>query len=155
MSLIEVTGPASELEKVRPKLEPMGAVFYAAKRGGFRRDAHASIGLQPCFEINPGKEAELKAHIEILTSKARKQEGVLDYVCCFDGNKFMMREAYATPDDLFAYAGFMGDLLPKLHTLATIQKLAATGTEEDLNKLKPAIDPLGAVYYFKEAGLSK
>ena len=80
---------------------------------------------------------------------------MLDYVCCFDGNKFMMREGYASPDDLFAYAGLMGDLLNKLHSLATITKLDATGTAEDLEKLAPAIGPLGAVYYYKEAGISK
>jgi len=47
-------------------------------------------------------------------------DGVLDYTCCFNGNKFIMREAYVSADAVFEYVGFMGDTLGKLHELATL-----------------------------------
>ena len=153
LSPVEVSGTAEDWAKIRSIVEPMGAVFYE-REYGFRNVTHSAIQLQPFFEIKPGKEAELKAHIVLLTNKAMMCDGILDYTVCFNGNKFIMREAYASPDALFAYAGFMGELLPKLHTLATIQKVDATGPEEDLMKLKPAIDPLGPIYYNKEVGLA-
>ena len=65
-----------------------------------------------------------------------------------------MREAYTSADAVFAYVGFMGDALGKLHELATIQNAEATGPEAELMKLKPALDQLGMKYYFKEIGLA-
>ena len=66
-----------------------------------------------------------------------------------------MREGHANAAAVFEYVGAMGDLLGKLHELATIQKLDATGSEEELTKIMPGFGFLShcTTFYFKEIGL--
>ena len=90
----------------------------------------------------------------MINSRVLTEEGTLDYTWCFNGNKVLLREAYADANAVNKHYETAADLLEKLMGFVKILKIDVTGNEDDLNKLKPMLDTRGAVYFFKEIGLS-
>ena len=90
----------------------------------------------------------------MINSRVLTEEGTLDYTWCFNGNKVLLREAYADANAVNKHLETAADLLEKLMGFVKILKIDVTGNEDDLNKLKPMLDTRGAVYFFKEIGLS-
>ena len=114
-----------------------------------------TLSMNFFFEINPGQEAEFRALIEPFVTQTRPEEGCLDYTFCFNQNTCLVREVF-TDAAAFQYHGAnVAATLAESRQYSKVVKIDCIGPAEELEKLKPALDPLGGVYYVRESGFRR
>ena len=114
-----------------------------------------ALGITDIFEINEGKGDQVRNLMNAMVEKTRSEEGCLDYTWCSSDNLFMIREVYVNAEANAAHLANIGELLGQLEELGKFTSVVVTGTAEDIGKLKPRLDPYGAVYYTREAGFRR
>ena len=78
----------------------------------------------------------------------KTEEGCLYYEWTQAGDKIYVREAYKDGDALLAHLGNVGPILDKLLAgPAKLDRLEIVGSSAEIEKVKPATEPLGTVYF--------
>ncbi|CAE8617371.1 unnamed protein product [Polarella glacialis] len=157
---LSVMGPASELEKLKPALGPLGAKFWETDPGGmwFGGDASGQdthVTIVPYFTVPDGKMDDFKAGFKGFYegTKVGTKE-CLYYGFCVSGNEVFCREGYKSAEGVLAHLGEVDG--PLGAAVAMVGEgglnLSVMGPASELAKLRPALGPLGAKFWETDAG---
>jgi len=150
---LEVHGPASELELLRDALSPLGAKFFACEWGF--RPAHAAmeedsvVHLYPYFKMQAENQfkAIWKGAYES-TKAAAAAEKSHQYAFSFDGDMASCREAYGDAEGVLLHLKNVDTPLNAvLNGPAELDHIEVHGPAAELEKLRPALGPLGAQFF--------
>jgi len=169
MLRLEVHAPASEIDKLRPALEPLGCQFFTTG-WGFR---NAVTDTAPAKDLvdNVAKEltdnvVTLAPYFKVKDLKAFKQiwqqdygnfahkKDCVHYAFCFtDDNRAHCREAYPNAEMVLQHlADVDKPLKAVLDGPAELERLEVHGPKIELDKLRNALSPLGCLFYVTEWG---
>mmetsp|Transcript_44066 Transcript_44066/g.104353 ORF Transcript_44066/g.104353 Transcript_44066/m.104353 type:complete len:250 (-) Transcript_44066:176-925(-) len=154
---LEVHGPASELEKLKEALTPLGAKFFTCE-WGFRTKKPAMeqdtvVHFYPYFKMKD--EAAFKKIWQdayAATQAAADAEKSFQYAFSFDGSSASCRESYGDADGILLHLKNVDGPFKACLAVAELERLEVHGPPAELEKLKPALDPLGAQYFALEWG---
>jgi acyl-CoA-binding protein/quinol monooxygenase YgiN len=156
---LEVHGPAEEIEKLKEALAPMGCKFFAAE-WGFSEPQPAEedkcVYLVPYWTLKDAaafKSAWKSAYNTTVTRAA--EEKTAHYAFCFEGDTAMCRECYADADALLAHVGNVTPVLEATAAFADILRMELHGPKDQLEKLKPAFEAKGALFFETAWGFRK
>ena len=113
------------------------------------------LGFLFHITINEGKEAEFREIVPQIAAKCSEEPGALDYTWCFNGRDVIVREAFVDAEAFKFHGQNTAEFSAMIGQVAKVTGVTATGPAEELDKLKERLDPLGAVYYTREAGFRK
>eukprot|EP00961_Rhodomonas_salina_P123165 1658980-Rhodomonas_salina.1 len=150
---IEAHGPPAELEKLKEAMTPLGAKFFACE-WGFRTakpamDQDTVVTVYPYFKMKD--EAAFKKiwqDRQPATQAAAEAEKSFQYVFSFDGSTAACREAYADADGFLLHLNNVDGPFKASLAFAELERIEVHGPAAEVEKLKPALDPLGVAQYF-------
>jgi predicted dithiol-disulfide oxidoreductase (DUF899 family) len=157
---MELHAPASEIEKLRPKLSNLGCRFFVTS-WGFRNaviDPHAleltdtAVTLAPYFRI---KDLDKFKRIwqEAYANFAHKEDCVHYAFCFTDDNRAHCREAYASAEKVLQHlADVDKPLKAVLNGPAELERLEVHGPKAEVDQLRDALSPLNCFFYVAEWG---
>ena len=120
-------------------------------KGGVRAvpgDSHVTI--VPYFTVPEGKLDEFMAGVPTFLESTRKgTDKALYYGFATHGNQVFCREGYADAEGALAHVGDVGEALDKAVGLVGEGglDLSLMGPAAELDKLRPAFEPLGAKFW--------
>ena len=154
-----VSGPRQELDKIRPKLtESIKAEITFAELDGNNivlsarpegtPDVHVTI--LPEFTVPQGKMDEFKAGFTMFYSATK--DGTMEclyYGFAVAGDKVWCREGYMSADGVMQHLKDVKEPLDKALKVVGEDglKLNIVGPAAELEQLRPALGPLGAVFW--------
>jgi len=150
---LEVHGPAAELDLIREALTPLGAQFFACE-WGFRPTRAAAeedsvVHLYPYFKMQ--KEEEFKGIWQGAyegTKAAAEAEKSHQYAFSFNGDMASCREAYGDAEGILLHLKNVDTALNAvLNGPSELDHLEVHGPAAELEKLRPALAPLGAQFF--------
>jgi quinol monooxygenase YgiN len=159
---LSVMGPKAELEKLKDALTPLGTVFWETDAGSLwlrkknqENDADTHVTIVPYFTVPEGKMGTFKKGFKDFYKGTRS--GTKDcfyYGFAVSGNQVHCREGYANAEACLAH---LNDVKAPLDRAVKLVgegglKLAVMGPEAELEKLKPAMSPLGAEFFNLDPG---
>lgn len=150
---LEVHGPASEIELLREALTPLGAKFFICEWGF--RPAHPAmeedsvLHLYPYFKMKHAQEfKQIWRDAYPGTKAAASVEKSHQYAFSFDGEMASCRESYG---DASAILLHLKNVDKPLHAVldgpAELEHIEVHGPADELDKLRPALGPLGAQFF--------
>jgi len=149
---LSVMGPKAELDKLREALGPLGTKFYELDSNGSWYSTLPDVHLTVCpyFTVPEGKMEEFMAGFSKFYEKTKagtKECLYFGFAVC--GNKVYCREGYKSADGVMEHLGDVKDHLEAAVALVGPGglDLSVMGPREDLEKLKPAMGPLGTKFY--------
>jgi len=157
--LIVMSGPSSEIEKIKPHMDGRLTIKYAELDSGSLllsalptscQDNHVSI--IPEFVVPADRMAEFKAGFAkfyTATKAGAGAAGMLFYGFAISGNSVYCREAYKSADAVLLHGADIKDMVQeplKVVGAANI-KINVVGPAAELEKLKPKLAPRGAVFW--------
>jgi len=154
---LAVMGPATELEKLKSTLEPLGAKFWETDKGSFWMDQNIASGaldthvtIAPYFTVPEGQMDVFKSGFSAFyeSTKAGTEE-CLYYGFTVCGNKVFCREGYTSAEGVLAH---LSDVKAPLNAALSIVgegglELAVMGPAAELEKLKGPMGPLGTKFW--------
>jgi len=161
---ILMSGPASELAKVKPHMDSRLTVKYVELDSGALQlnafpkgctDSH--ITILPEFVIPAGKIDEFKAGFAkfyAATKNGPGAAGCLYYGFGFAGDSMYCREGYKTAEDCAKHGADVKEMIeePMKAVGAGNFKLNVVGPAAELEKLKPKLAPRGAIFWELDSG---
>jgi len=161
---ILMSGPASELDKVKPHMDGRLTVKYVELDSGALQlnafpkgcqDTH--ITILPEFVIPAGKVDEFKAGFSkfyAATKNGPGAAGCLYYGFGFAGDSMYCREGYKTAEDCAKHGADVKEMIeePMKAVGAGNFKLNVVGPAAELEKLKPKLAPRGAIFWELDSG---
>merc|ERR1719317_134010 len=159
-----MSGPASELDKVKPHMDGRLTVKYVELDSGALhlnafpkgcQDTH--ITILPEFVIPAGKVDEFKAGFSkfyAATKNGPGAAGCLYYGFGFAGDSMYCREGYKSAEDCAKHGADVKEMIeePMKAVGAGNFKLNVVGPAADLEKLKPKLAPRGAIFWELDSG---
>jgi len=151
---LEVHAPASEIEKLKPALSPLGCQFFTTG-WGFRNPVlltDMAVTLSPYFKI---KDVDNFKSIwqEDYKNFAHKEDCVHYAFCFTDDNRAHCREAYPNAEKVLQHlADVDKPLKAVLDGPAELERLEVHGPKAEVDKLRDALSPLGCLFYVTEWG---
>jgi len=151
---LEVHGPAAELDQLREALDPLGAAFYTCEWGF--RPAHEAMAedtvvhLYPYFRMKDVAEFKrIWGDAYAATKGAAEAEKSHQYAFSFEGdNMASCRESYGDAEGVLLHLGNVDvPLKAVLDGPADLDHLEVHGPATEIEKLKPALGPLGAQFF--------
>ena len=150
---LEVHGPAAELELLREALSPLGAKFFCCE-WGFRPEHPAMaedtvVHLYPYFKMKRNEEfKQIWRDAYENTKAAAPQEKSHQYAFSFDGDMASCRESYGDAAGVLLH---LKNVDKPLHAVldgpAELDHIEVHGPADELEKLRPALGPLGAQFF--------
>jgi len=161
---ILMSGPASELDKVKPHMDGRLTVKYVELDSGALQlnafpkgcqDTH--ITILPEFVIPAGKVDEFKAGFSkfyAATKNGPGAAGCLYYGFGFAGDSMYCREGYKSAEDCAKHGADVKEMIeePMKAVGAGNFKLNVVGPAAELEKLKPKLAPRGAIFWELDSG---
>jgi len=161
---ILMSGPASELDKVKPHMDSRLTIKYVELDSGALQIAAFPKGAQdthitilPEFVMPAGKLDEFKAGFPkfyAATKSGAGAAGCLYYGFGFAGDSMYCREGYKSAEDCAKHGADVKEMLeePIKAVGAGNFKLNVVGPAAELEKLKPKLAPRGAVFWELDSG---
>jgi len=151
---LEVHGPASELDQLRDALGPLGAQFYRCE-WGFRparaaMEEDSVVHLYPYFKMkDPAAFKGIWKEAYGSTKAAAAAEKSHQYAFSFDGGDMAScREAYGDAEGILLHLKNVdGPLNAVLNGPAELDHIEVHGPAAEVEKLQPALGPLGAQFF--------
>jgi hypothetical protein len=158
---LEVHGPKAEIDKLIEPLTPFGCKFFVTD-WGFRpsrpaQDKDTVIHLYPYFDLKDDtKFKQIWYDAYPATKAAAEAEKSAMYAFAFDGDNgtALCREAYGDAEGVLLHLKNVdGPLKAVLDpSVASLLRLEVHGPKSELDKLQPALGPLGAKFFHIEWG---
>jgi len=158
---LEVHGPAAEVEKLKEALTPLGCKFFVTE-WGFRiskpqqEEKDTVCHLYPYFTLKDAPAfKKIWGDAYAATQAAAEAEKSHMYAFAFEGETTALcREAYADADSVLLHLKNVdGPLKAALDpTVAELLRLELHGPASEIEKLKPALGPLGCRFFETEWG---
>jgi len=151
---LKIQGPKEQLEIVKPATDPLGAEYYETIQEGItfmqsmvgKEDTNkVMVSAYPIFTVPdwPKAEEQLKQFIADTSAESK---------CHFYGftkhdDKLICRESYHSGEGLLEHLGVNGERLGKCleEGIIKLEVLKLLGPKEELEKLKEAGEPFGAI----------
>jgi len=161
---ILMSGPASELEKVKPHMDSRLPIKYveldtgALQLNAFPKGAQDThVTILPEFIIPAGKMDEFKAGFPkfyAATKNGPGASGCLYYGFGFSGDSMYCREGYKSAEDCAKHGADVKEIIeePLKAVGAGNFKLNVVGPAAELEKLKPKLAPRGAIFWELDSG---
>ncbi len=111
--------------------------------------------IVPYFEIPEENLTEFKNKCEQFVELTLKEEKVLYYGFCFDGNIAHCREGYTDAEGVLAHLENVGELLTQALEISTLSKLEIHGPAVELDKLRKPLADLNPQYFVLEYGFRR
>merc|ERR1711879_758840 len=151
-------GPASELEKLKEPLGPLGTKFWELDSGSLWNgcasgpDTHVSI--MPYFTVPDGKVDQFKSAFEKFYSGTKAgTEECLYYGFAVHGNEVFCREGYKSAEGVLAHLGDVKAALDEVVALVEgAVDVSVIGPLAELEKLKEPLSPFGAKFWETDSG---
>lgn len=160
---VTVVGPSAEVAKLKPVLEADGASFWDldgrskwyGKKGGAPGQPDTHVSVEPRFTLAEGKLEEFRGGFpEFYRAVRAGTRGCLYFGFAVSGDEVLSREGYKDAECCLAHLTDVKEPLEKARAAVGEggMKLDVVAPPEELEKLKSAMDPLGAVYWELDAG---
>jgi len=156
-------GPAEQLDLIRPKMEPRGAKLINLDSGSLAPlampkgcpDTHITILVE--FTVPDGKIDEFKAGFPKFYEATKKGAGAAGcYYYSFGtlGNTVYCREGYKDAEAVQKHGADIKDMLeePMKALGANGIKINVVGPQAEIDKLRPRLEPKGAVFWNLDSG---
>jgi quinol monooxygenase YgiN len=111
--------------------------------------------IVPYFKAHEGKLDQFKEMCEQFVSLTEKEEKVLYYGFCFDGDVAHCREGYADAEGVLTHLDNVGALLQEALTISDLTKLEIHGPEGELAKLREPLKELSPQFFVLEYGFRR
>jgi len=152
---LSVMGPASELDKMREALTPLGTRFWELDSNSIWRGHEADVSdthvtIVPYFTVPDGRMGEFKQNFPqfYAGTKAGTNEA-LYYGFAVHDNQVFCREGYESAEGVLAHLDDVGG--PLNAALAIVGDggldLSVMGPAAELDKLREALTPLGTKFW--------
>ncbi|CAK0800597.1 unnamed protein product [Prorocentrum cordatum] len=157
---LEAHGPAAELEQLRAQLGPLGCAFFATQRG-FRAARPALpqdtvCHLSSSFSLKQPEEFKKLAFAAYQEAVAQAEpEGSVQYAVSFDeaAGVAALRQAYDCAEGLLARMKAMTQTFEAATAgPAELLRMELHGPPAEVEKLRPALEPMGCAFYALERG---
>jgi len=161
---LAVMGPATELEKLKEAMGPLGTKFFALDENAICTAAPAELAadthvtIVPYFTVPDGKMDEFKKGFpqfyEHTKAGTAARGDCLYYGFAIEGNTVFCREGYKNGDAVLAHLGEVRaelDVAVKLVGEGGLN-LAVMGPATELEKLKVAMGSLGTKFFASDEG---
>jgi len=151
---LEIHGPAAELEQLQEPLKDLPVTYYTCEWGF--RPAHEAMAedtvvhLYPYFRMKDVAEFKrIWGDAYAATKGAAEAEKSHQYAFSFEGdNMASCRESYGDAEGVLLHLGNVDvPLKAVLDGPADLDHLEVHGPATELEKLKPALGPLGAQFF--------
>jgi len=160
---IEVHGPAPDVEKMKEALSDFGfdCEFYVAewgfRCGTERTENDTACHLYPYFDLkDTTKFKQIWRDAYGATVNAVEEEKMVAYAFVFkdDGSMALCREAYEDASGVLNHLGNVDAALKAVlePDVANLHRLELHGPASEIEKLKPALEPLGCKFFVSEWG---
>ena len=111
-----------------------------------------TVSIHPYFTIKPDCEASFREMCDKMISKTSSEEGCINYGFSFCGDKVFCRESYVNATAALQHLDNVGELLTEAFQFADLDRLEFHGTADQLEILKPAVEPFNPVLFTLEKG---
>jgi len=159
---IMVMGPAADLDLLRPHLEPKGARMITLDGGALALNpfpkgcADRHIALLVEFTVPAGKMDEFKAGFSkfyTATKNGAGASGCYYYSFGIEGNSVFCREGYKDAESLAKHgADVKGMLDEPMNAAGVTMKINVVGPKAEMDKVRPKLEPKGAVFWELDDG---
>lgn len=108
------------------------------------------VSLAPYFRVPKENKAAVDELIPIMAAKANEEPGCLYYEWAWsstDDTLLLCREAYVDAAGMDAHEKNLADYLPKMKSLAKIERCECHGPAAEIEKLKAGLDKMGATSF--------
>ncbi|XP_023342249.1 uncharacterized protein LOC111711979 isoform X3 [Eurytemora carolleeae] len=156
-------GTKEDLDVLKPHLEPQGARLFNLDAGSMSGialpsgcpDTHVSIA--PEFIVPAGRMDEFIAGFPkfyAATKNGAGASGLLYYGFGVEGNSVVCREGYVNAEACLAHGADVKELLeePLKVVGAGGMRLNVVGPKAELDKLRPKLEPRGAIFWELDSG---
>jgi hypothetical protein len=158
---LHLSGPETEMAKIKPVTDPLGAVYtYTAEPGFTNIPANKMVGkeelpntfltINPTFTVTDWDKVQ-KDVIEGLSELAKTEAGCIYYYFAVnkEENKLICREAYVDGEAVNAHLANVGGPLGAAieSGVLKVDSLVVTGPADHLEIAKKTCDDMGAVYH--------
>jgi hypothetical protein len=157
---LEVYGPEAEVDKLRDALSPLGCLFYVAEWGNRlakpAMDNDSVCHLYPYFKLRQPEEFRKIWYNAFPDTKANQEsEKSHQYAFTFEptANVASCRESYGDADGVLLHLKNVDTPLKAvLNGPAELMRLEIHAPASEVEKLKPALGPLGCQFFITEWG---
>jgi len=157
---LEVHGPQAEVNKLRDALSPLGCLFFVTEWGNrplkAAMDNDTVCHLYPYFKLKQPEEFRSIWYKAFPQTKANQEaEQSHQYAFSFEatGNVASCRESYAVADGILLHLKNVdAPLKAVLNGPAELLRLEVHAPMSELDKLRPALEPLGCEFFATEWG---
>merc|ERR1719244_2571728 len=136
-----MSGPASELAKVKPHMDSRLTVKYVELDSG-------------ALQLNAFPKGCTDSHITILPEFVIPAGKIDEFKVGFAGDSMYCREGYKTAEDCAKHGADVKEMIeePMKAVGAGNFKLNVVGPAAELEKLKPKLAPRGAIFWELDSG---
>jgi quinol monooxygenase YgiN len=161
-----VSGPAEQLDKLQPALDPLGAAYFATLEGGVSRFAacgnkaapaeegkaaavSSSFTIHPIFKVNDWARVRTE-FIEPCIKVASGESGCLYYSFAKNENtgRLLCRERYASVQAALEHLQGVGPIMGACieSGILELEYACVYGSKQALETAKPAFEPFGTEF---------
>ncbi|KAI9009281.1 hypothetical protein DFJ74DRAFT_687565 [Hyaloraphidium curvatum] len=115
----------------------------------------AVITLHPYFTVPDGKLDDFKAIAVDFVEATRTEPGCSHYAFSYSGNTAYCREGYDSGEALLAHLTNVDSCLQRALGVASIARVEVHGPEKEVEKVRKALEPLGAEFFILEDGFRR
>jgi len=157
---LEVHGPKAEIDKLRGALSPLGCLFYVAEWGNRpakpAMDNDTVCHLYPYFKLKQPEEFR-KIWCNAFPDTKAKQDAEKSHQYAFSfeptANVASCRESYGDAEGILLHLKNVDTPLKAvLNGPAELLRLEVHAPASEVEKLKPALEPLGCQFFITEWG---
>mmetsp|Transcript_61399 Transcript_61399/g.193475 ORF Transcript_61399/g.193475 Transcript_61399/m.193475 type:complete len:414 (+) Transcript_61399:92-1333(+) len=160
---VMAVGPSVEVAKLKPVLGSEGVTLWDldgrskwyGKKGGAPGQPDTHVSVTPHYTLPEGKLEEFRGGFPEFYRMVRAgTRGCLYFGFAVSGNQVLSREGYKDAECCLAHINEVKEQFDKAVAAAGEggMKLDVMGPPAELEKLKSAMDPMGAVYWELDAG---
>eukprot|EP00413_Alexandrium_margalefii_P015171 CAMPEP_0204528556 /NCGR_PEP_ID=MMETSP0661-20131031/9591_1 /ASSEMBLY_ACC=CAM_ASM_000606 /TAXON_ID=109239 /ORGANISM="Alexandrium margalefi, Strain AMGDE01CS-322" /LENGTH=535 /DNA_ID=CAMNT_0051534537 /DNA_START=22 /DNA_END=1626 /DNA_ORIENTATION=- len=160
---VSVVGPAAEVAKLKPELGSDGVTFWEldgrskwyGKKGGVPGQPDTHVSVTPRFTLAEGKLEEFRGGFpDFYRAVWAGTRGCLYFGFAVSGNEVLSREGYKDAECCLTHLNDVKEQLDKAVAAAGEGglKVDVMGPAGELEKLKAAMDPMGAAYWELDEG---
>ena len=109
--------------------------------------SNPAVSIHPYFNVNEGTLDDAKAVLAQCVERTATEVGNQFCEFTLNGNIVFCRESYIDADAAVAHVQNVGDLIEKLLTLSTLERIELHGPAAELEKLKEPLAALNPTYF--------
>ncbi len=111
--------------------------------------------IAPYFKVNKGKLVPFKRLCKEFLAQTQKEEKVLYYGFCFDGDEVHCREGYVDGDGVLVHLDNVGYIFEKALEIAELTRIEIHGPRTELGKIRGPLKDLSPQYFVLEYGFRR